>query len=79
MLYRTKKEKIPIEQYILPAWNRCIAEKKHLFSALQGAFSIRQRIAHGRYWNPDLPGHRADIGTILDICQAVEDEIRRAP
>lgn len=78
-LYRLKKEKISIEQDILPAWKEYVPEKKRVFSELQGAFKYRHWVAHGRYWAPDLPWLSADIGTILGICQAVDDEIRNAP
>jgi hypothetical protein len=49
-LYKTKKERVLLEDDIFKAWKQYTDVRKQILSDLKAAFKFRQWLAHGRYW-----------------------------
>jgi len=69
-LFKTKGEKISLENEILAIWKEEHPEFKGIISDLIGALKYRHWLAHGRYWTPKL-GRIYDIATVYTISEKI--------
>ena len=69
-LFKTKAEKVSLENEILTIWKEECPEFKGLISDFIGALKYRHWLAHGRYWRPKL-GRKYDLATIYTISEKI--------
>ena len=69
-LFKTKAEKVSLENEILTIWKEESPKFKGIISDFIGALKYRHWLAHGRYWTPKL-GRKYDLATIYTISEKI--------
>jgi len=49
-IYKSKKDRVRLEEDILDIWGRCKPSCKSIIGKFKGVLKYRDWIAHGRYW-----------------------------
>ena len=69
-LYKTKGNKISLEDDIIQNWKEKYPQFNKFFSDFIGALGLRHWLAHGRYWIPKL-GRNYDAYTVYTIVDSI--------
>jgi hypothetical protein len=63
--YKSKKEKVNLENEILEEWKAHYPDHKKIIGDIKGTLKFRHWLAHGRYWKPNFSKY--DILSIYNM------------
>jgi hypothetical protein len=75
---RERGEKIRLEEDILNTWIAVYPPTARSIREFKGVVPLRDWLAHGRYWNPNLGRRFYEVGDVFDIVSEMLDAMEDA-
>lgn len=69
-IYKSKQNRVSLEEDILNIWQIYFRELKFIISEYKNALHYRHWLAHGRYWEPKL-GRKYDFDSVYILANSI--------